>query len=68
MKEIGIPQSKGKIMKMISYDDYLYVICEYGILRIISYKTQDDLFVEDVYPALSRKWINSSLDLYKIQN
>lgn len=26
------------------------------------------LFVEEVYPALSRKWINSSLDLYKIQN
>lgn len=59
MIAIDIPQSKGKIMKIISYEDYLYVICEYGIMRIVSYKTQDDLILEDVYGGTARIIQNS---------
>jgi len=59
MIEIGVPQSKGKIMKIMTYNDYLYVVCEYGIIRIVSYKTQEELFVEDIYSGTARVIENS---------
>jgi len=54
MKSIGLPINKGKIMKLLSFDDYLYVICEYGIIKIISYKNQEDLYIEEVYSGTAR--------------
>ena len=49
VEQICIPTNKGKILKLISNGDYLYVICEYGIFRITTYINQKKYYMDDLY-------------------
>ena len=54
MNCIGLPTNKGKVMRLLSYNDYLYIVCEYGIVKITSYRNQKDYNIEEVYTGTSR--------------
>lgn len=54
LNSIGLPINKGKILKIISFNDYLYVFCEYGIVRLMSYRNQEEYEIEEVYSGTSR--------------
>lgn len=59
MQSINVSPKTGKILKLLSYNDYLYVVCEYGIYRIVSYSSQKHLVLEDVYKGNSKIIENS---------
>ena len=54
MQSIGVPVEVGQIEKILNYNDCLYVICEYGIVRIQFYKNQDEFDIEEVCYGLSK--------------
>lgn len=51
---IAIPDDCGNIIKILSFNDYLYVFCEYGIFRVVSYESKKKQYVEPVYMGSSR--------------
>ncbi len=59
MQAINVSARAGKILKLVSYNDYLYVVCEYGIYRIVTYSSQKHLVLEDVYRGNSKIIENS---------
>jgi len=59
MQSVILPIDKGKILKLINFEDYLYVVCEYGIVKILCYKNQETFEIEDVYMGFSRIIENS---------
>lgn len=49
MKTITIPSELGNIVKLVSYDDYLYIFCEYGIYRLVNYTGKKQITLEPVF-------------------
>lgn len=46
---IELPDERGKMLKVISFLDYVYVFREYGISRIIAYGRQEDFSVDNLF-------------------
>lgn len=59
MESIRIPASKGKILKLVSLGDYLYVVCEFGIFRMVSYSGQKKHYLEEVYSGNAKIAVDS---------
>lgn len=49
MRSITLPDTCGNIVKLVSFNDYLYIFCEYGIYRLVSYESKKKLYIEPVY-------------------
>jgi len=49
MKSITLPDTCGNIIKLVSFNDYLYIFCDYGIYRLVSYESKKKLYIEPVY-------------------
>lgn len=56
---ISVPDTCGNIVKIISFNDYLYVFCEYGIFRLVSYESKKKQYVEPVFVGSARIFPNT---------
>lgn len=54
MQSIMIPRDCGNIIKLVSFNDYLYVFCEFGIYRIVTYETKRKNYIEKVYDGMAK--------------
>ncbi len=45
---VTLDGSQGKVLKLVSFNDYLYIFCEYGIYRMTAYADQLDFSIKRV--------------------
>ncbi len=51
---IELPDDRGKLLKVISFLDYVYVFREYGISRIYAYGDQSSFSVDNLYSSVGK--------------
>lgn len=59
MNCIDIPDDAGNIVKLISFDNYLYVFCEYGVYRYVTYETKKKNRLEQIYSGSNKIFGNT---------
>lgn len=56
---IELPDERGKLLKVISFLDYVYVFRSYGISRIYAFGDQSDFTVDNLYNNLGKIYANT---------
>lgn len=56
---INIPDIAGNVVKLISFDNYLYVFCEYGVYRYVSYEVKKKNCLELIYSGSNKIYKNT---------
>ncbi len=56
---VNIPDERGKMLKVISFFDYVYLFREYGISRISAYGDQTEFFVDNLFCKHGKIYKNS---------
>lgn len=56
---IDLPSSAGRLLKVVSFMDYVYVFREYGINRISAYAKQDEFYVNELFVSAGRIFADS---------
>lgn len=54
MQSILVPRDCGNIIKLVSFNDYLYVFCEFGIYRLVTYETKRKNYLEKVCEGMGK--------------
>lgn len=56
---IELPDERGKLLKVVSFLDYVYVFRSYGISRIYAFGDQTDFSVDNLYNNLGKIYANT---------
>ncbi len=56
---IELPDERGKLLKVVSFLDYVYVFRSYGISRIYAYGDQSDFSVDNLFNNLGKIYANT---------
>lgn len=56
---IDFRDERGQILKLVSFNDYLYVFREFGVSRVSAYGSQEEFSVTHLYSSSSRIYANS---------
>ncbi len=56
---IELPDDRGKLLKVISFLDYIYVFREYGISRIYAYGDQTEFSVDNLFNNIGKIYANT---------
>ena len=56
---IELPDERGKLLKVISFLDYVYVFRSYGISRVYAFGDQSDFSVDNLYNNLGKVYANT---------
>ena len=53
MNVLDVPAEYGRVLKLVSLDD-LYIVCEYGICKVVSYANQKNHYIENIYLGVNK--------------
>lgn len=56
---IDFRDERGEILKLVSFNDYLYVFREFGVSRVSAYGSQEEFSVTHLYSSSSRIYADS---------
>ena len=59
LKHIDISDERGKLNKLIEWNNYLYVIREYGITRVTAWEDQKDFVLRNLYLSTGKIYSNT---------
>lgn len=59
MSSISLPEEGGNVIKLLDFDNYLYIFCEYAIYRLVIYENKKNTYLETIYCGTGMLWKDS---------